>query len=376
MLESCTSPGLTVDIAYRLSSCSGFHECDFAVYNLFINNTFKGTANLNNDIDAGERISSFFIPAEETSSLLKSNNGILDFGVYCALTVCHSSLPLVTITTETGNEVFNQCVRDETYSINLITLCGNGYTTTTTTTTTTLPPASTTTPVPSLTTTTTSPSFTTTLPPNPDTCTCDHTSLPPIIIFPPSPVSLSSVDTAPLDRTKAVSSPEYPLSSASPVTPTFTTIPPNNGGGGGGVPPLSCCDSSLPLDNRFPYTIRCFNHVLYHTDACRWSMVACSLFRPPPLVYKDNCGDTIPAFSIYLNASGCEAGLRVQTPPYQVYSWQDSEPWRGDYVDADYRRDVINSVDPFPYGIYNLVFDHYAGGYTGRPAPSTIMVTP
>ena len=364
MLENCTSPGLTVDIAYRLNSCSGFHECDFAVYNLFINNIFKGTANLNNDIDGGERISSFFIPAEETSSLLKSNNGILDFGIYCALIMCHPSLPLVTITTETGDEVFNQCVLDETYSINLITLCGNGYTTTTTTT-----------PSPHLTTTTLPPSFTTTLPPNPDTCTCEHTSLPPIVIFPPVPISLSSVNTEPLDRNKAISSIEYPLSGAIPAT----TIPPNNGGGGGGgggVTPLSCCNSELLVDNRFPSEINCFNHVLYHTEYCKWSMVACSLFRPPPLVYKAECGTLIPAFYIYLTTfSNCEGNLRIYTPPYQVESYQDGASWRNDFINATYKRDIINSIDPYPYGIYNLLIDNYDGSF-GKAAPSTMLIAP
>ena len=214
MAYNCISPGLQIDIVYKLNSCSGYHQCNIAVYNFILNGDFKGIVNLNNLEDGGERGTSFFLTSSEATELLKQTDGFLYFGIFCALPNCHVNLPQVIITDTTGVELFNDCLYNASSVIDLNVICET--TPPPTTTPTTAPP---TTPPPTTTSTTVSPTTTTGTTPKPPL----PTTLPKPPIGPVDPIELDSVPSENSIRDVTLIDSIDPLSSDVVLTTTSTT---------------------------------------------------------------------------------------------------------------------------------------------------------
>ena len=210
MAYNCISPGLTIEVVYRLNSCSGFHQCNVAIYNFIVNGQFKGEVNLNNGNDGGARGTSFYLSSSEATELLVQTNGILYFGIFCALENCHANLPQVIITDDTGATLFNDCLYNASSNIDLNVICE-----------TTPPPTSTTTPTPTSTTTSapTSTTTTTTTTPKPPV----PTTLPQPPIDPNDPIELDSIPSENSDRDITLIDSINPLTSDVVLTTTTTT---------------------------------------------------------------------------------------------------------------------------------------------------------
>jgi len=130
--------GLTIEVIYDKNPsgdfpCRGGHICDDAEFDVYLNQTNIGVANLNNAKDGGSRLSKFTITPQQALSILGNKPGNILISFVCKKQDkrCHSSTPEIRISR--GNSViYHACtssIREENdYSkIDVMELdpCGN-----------------------------------------------------------------------------------------------------------------------------------------------------------------------------------------------------------------------------------------------------------
>lgn len=119
---------LTIDVSYfktRNSSfpCRGGHQCDAAKFDLYLNSTKLGTANLNNRVDSGDRLAQFKVTTDMVKSIVnhpafKSKEGkakTLILWTQCLLQTgdCHTSVQEVKIIDPKGGVIYHSCVNPQ-----------------------------------------------------------------------------------------------------------------------------------------------------------------------------------------------------------------------------------------------------------------------
>lgn len=130
--------GLSIDVIYDKTPnnkfpCRGGHQCNDAEFDVYLNQTKIGVANLNNDEDGGSRMSSFTVSPQQALAILGNKPGNILISFVCKYTDrrCHSSTPEIRI--RRGNSViYHACTpslsEDNDYSkIDVMRLdpCGN-----------------------------------------------------------------------------------------------------------------------------------------------------------------------------------------------------------------------------------------------------------
>lgn len=119
---------LTIDVSYfkeRDSNfpCRGNHTCDKAKFDLYLNSTKLGTANLNNAKDGGDRSAQFKVTNEMVKSIVndpnfkakegKSKTLILWTACLMQAGDCHTSVQEVKIVDPKGGVIYHSCVNPQ-----------------------------------------------------------------------------------------------------------------------------------------------------------------------------------------------------------------------------------------------------------------------
>ena len=131
--------GLTVEVMYVKEPnpsfpCRGGHQCDDAIFDVYLNQTkLDGVANLNNAKDGGSRSSKFTVSPQQALSILGNKPGNIMISFVCKNTEkrCHSSTPEVRLS-KGSSVIYHACTpsisEENDYSkINVMELdaCGN-----------------------------------------------------------------------------------------------------------------------------------------------------------------------------------------------------------------------------------------------------------
>jgi hypothetical protein len=119
---------LVVDVSYysQKSSefpCRGGHKCDAAKFDLYLNSTKLGTANLNNAADGGDRMAQFKVTNEMVKSIVNDPNFKAKEGKSKTLVLwtqclmqnrdCHTSVQEVKIVDPKGATIYHKCVNPQ-----------------------------------------------------------------------------------------------------------------------------------------------------------------------------------------------------------------------------------------------------------------------
>jgi len=119
---------LVVDVSYysQKSSefpCRGGHKCDAAKFDLYLNSTKLGTANLNNAADGGDRMAQFKVTNEMVKSIVNDPNFKAKEGKSKTLVLwtqclmqnrdCHTSVQEVKIVDPKGAIIYHKCVNPQ-----------------------------------------------------------------------------------------------------------------------------------------------------------------------------------------------------------------------------------------------------------------------
>lgn len=99
--------GYTAIVSYDPVNCQPGHVCNRAIFDFYIDNTFIGTANLNNLEDGGYKETVFTI----NSHIISSGSTIIR--LECALTNCHNGIGRVVIKDPQNNIVLALCLPND-----------------------------------------------------------------------------------------------------------------------------------------------------------------------------------------------------------------------------------------------------------------------
>lgn len=108
--------GYTATVSYSSGDCGVYHACDRALFDLYINNTLIGQANLNNKNNGGARSSTFTILDHiiATTGLTISLNCASPSGI------CHKGIGRVEIKDMQPSTVFAACLPNDTVNARIV----------------------------------------------------------------------------------------------------------------------------------------------------------------------------------------------------------------------------------------------------------------
>jgi len=116
---------LVIDVSYYSKRsadfpCRGGHQCDAAKFDLYLNSTKLGTANLNNKADGGDRLAQFKVTNDMVKSIVNDPNFKAKEGKAKTLVLwtqclmqsgdCHTSVQEVKIVDPEGKTIYHKCV--------------------------------------------------------------------------------------------------------------------------------------------------------------------------------------------------------------------------------------------------------------------------
>jgi hypothetical protein len=119
---------LVIDVSYYSKTspdfpCRGGHRCDAAKFDLYLNSTKLGTANLNNAGDGGDRMAQFKVTNEMVKSIVNDPNFKAKEGKARTLVLwtqclmqnrdCHTSVQEVKIVDPEGKVIYHKCVNPQ-----------------------------------------------------------------------------------------------------------------------------------------------------------------------------------------------------------------------------------------------------------------------
>jgi len=119
---------LVIDVSYYSQKspdfpCRGGHKCDAAKFDLYLNSTKLGTANLNNAGDGGDRMAQFKVTNEMVKSIVNDPNFKAKEGKAKTLVLwtqclmqnrdCHTSVQEVKIVDPEGKTIYHKCVNPQ-----------------------------------------------------------------------------------------------------------------------------------------------------------------------------------------------------------------------------------------------------------------------
>jgi hypothetical protein len=222
--------GHTAIVSYDPVNCSAGHNCNAAIFDLYINNILIGRANLNN-LPFGEYKETILTI---NSNIITDENTIIE--LRCALGACHQGIGRVIIKDSSNNTVFASCLPNDIIVGIGNFICPTPTATATPTQTPTVTPTATPTQTPTVTPTTTptitiSPTLTGTSTPTPT----------PTITLTPT-LTLTTTPTSTVTRTPGPSAPQ-----------NITIVP------GNGSLSISWDPPAEPRGTIIGYTIRVIN---------------------------------------------------------------------------------------------------------------------
>lgn len=107
--------GLSIDVIYDKTPdgrfpCRGGHQCNDAEFDVYLNQTKIGVANLNNDEDGGSRMSSFTVTPQQALEILGNKPGDIMISFVCKYKDrrCHSSTPEIRIR-RGSSVIYHEC---------------------------------------------------------------------------------------------------------------------------------------------------------------------------------------------------------------------------------------------------------------------------
>lgn len=108
--------GLTIEVYYdRSKLCGKPHQCDEAIFNILLNNTVIGQANLNNKVDGGNRTSGpITVTDAQARQIIGDTSKDIELKTQCISNTpngCHSSTPRVKISKE-NTVLYDGCTPD------------------------------------------------------------------------------------------------------------------------------------------------------------------------------------------------------------------------------------------------------------------------
>jgi len=129
---------LTIEVMYYKAEngafpCRGGHQCDDALFDVKLNNTFIGVANLNNANDGGDRYNKMVVTATQAKEILGGKPGDITMYFECKNKNkrCHSSTPEIRLS-RSGATLYHKCApsiqETNDYSkkkIMVLDCCGN-----------------------------------------------------------------------------------------------------------------------------------------------------------------------------------------------------------------------------------------------------------
>jgi hypothetical protein len=119
---------LVIDVSYYSKTspdfpCRGGHRCDAAKFDLYLNSTKLGTANLNNAGDGGDRMAQFKVTNDMVKSIVNDPNFKAKEGKAKTLVLwtqclmqnrdCHTSVQEVKIVDPEGKTIYHKCVNPQ-----------------------------------------------------------------------------------------------------------------------------------------------------------------------------------------------------------------------------------------------------------------------
>ena len=119
---------LVIDVSYYSQKsadfpCRGGHKCDAAKFDLYLNSTKLGTANLNNSGDGGDRMAQFKVTNDMVKSIVNDPNFKAKEGKARTLVLwtqclmqnrdCHTSVQEVKIVDPEGKVIYHKCVNPQ-----------------------------------------------------------------------------------------------------------------------------------------------------------------------------------------------------------------------------------------------------------------------
>jgi len=114
--------GFVVDVSYKKDKspefpCRGGHKCNDAKFEVYLNNTLLGVANLNNKKDGGDRDARFVVDEtkwdEISQKMEQDGKDTITLWTKCVSDNCHTSVQEVKLTNEGASFEWNKCVNPQ-----------------------------------------------------------------------------------------------------------------------------------------------------------------------------------------------------------------------------------------------------------------------